>query len=71
MRVQAKVVVRALSGAALLTLGACAVGTREAAPEEGPIELGRVAWERHFDAACSRAGREGRDLLMLFQEVPG
>ena len=40
-------------------------------PTDGPIEWGRVAWERDFDAAIRTAKETGRDLLVLFQEVPG
>ena len=36
-----------------------------------PVELGSIAWLRDFDAAATRAQAENRDLLLLFQEVPG
>ena len=36
-----------------------------------PVELGRVRWERDFDAALKRAQKDQRPLLVLFQEVPG
>ena len=49
-----------------------------AAPTKGakrhvdqPRELGRVHWMRGFDIAARRAEREGKPLLVLFQEVPG
>lgn len=40
-------------------------------PIDQPIELGAVRWERDYAAARARAARTDRDLLMLFQEVPG
>ena len=36
-----------------------------------PRELGRIEWMRGFDIAARRAKREGKPLLVLFQEVPG
>ena len=36
-----------------------------------PRELGRIKWMRGFDIAARRAEREGKPLLVLFQEVPG
>ena len=36
-----------------------------------PIELGAVAWQRDLDAAVEEARKQGRALLVLFQEVPG
>lgn len=40
------------------------------APSEHP-ELGVVRWERDFEAATQLAKRNGRPLLVLFDEVPG
>lgn len=34
-------------------------------------ELGRVTWERDFPGALSRAGKEKKPVLALFDEVPG
>ena len=36
-----------------------------------PVELGRVRWERDFEAALKRARKDQRPVLVLFQEVPG
>ncbi|MFQ5412141.1 MAG: hypothetical protein ACE5EC_07575, partial [Phycisphaerae bacterium] len=36
-----------------------------------PKELGRIDWQRGFDAAARRARAEHKPLLILFQEVPG
>jgi hypothetical protein len=45
--------------------------TQQAALMTPPVEFGAVAWERDFPAARERAQREGKSLLVLFQEVPG
>lgn len=34
-------------------------------------ELGIIRWQRGFDAAKAQAAREGKPLLVLFDEVPG
>jgi len=36
-----------------------------------PDELGDVHWGRDFETARAEAGRSGRPMLVLFQEVPG
>ena len=36
-----------------------------------PVEFGTIDWQRDFDAARRTATKQDRDLLMLFQEVPG
>jgi hypothetical protein len=36
-----------------------------------PPELGKVKWERDFDAAVRRSKETHKPLLMLFDEVPG
>lgn len=36
-----------------------------------PVELGRVAWLRDHDKALELAGKSGKPVLILFQEVPG
>ena len=36
-----------------------------------PVELGLVHWERDFELATARARQESRDVLLVFQEVPG
>ena len=45
--------------------------TANSARVDQPIELGKVRWERDYAAARTQAARTDRDLLMLFQEVPG
>ncbi len=44
---------------------------QQAALAAPPVEFGAIAWERDFPAARERAQREGKSLLVLFQEVPG
>ena len=61
---------RALGAAGLAALAACA-GPPQAESARAPVELGLVAWERDHSQAVRRAEAQGRDLLMLFQEVPG
>ncbi|MFQ5411846.1 MAG: VPGUxxT family thioredoxin-like (seleno)protein, type 2 [Phycisphaerae bacterium] len=39
--------------------------------QAAPKELGRIAWQRGFNAAARRARAERKPLLVLFQEVPG
>lgn len=45
--------------------------TANSARIDQPIELGNVRWERDYAAARTHAAQTDRDLLMLFQEVPG
>ncbi|MBK8978656.1 MAG: hypothetical protein IPM29_22390 [Planctomycetes bacterium] len=53
-----------------LALGAaCAQSPPEPLP--APIEFGTIDWRRDFDAARTEARQAGRDLLVVFQEVPG
>ena len=40
-------------------------------PPQQPKELGAVAWMRDFDQAQAAAAKQGRPMLVLFQEVPG
>lgn len=47
------------------------VADRQIASPVQPVELGRVAWMRDFEAAAVEADRTGSPLLILFQEVPG
>jgi hypothetical protein len=59
---------------ATLALGLCAAALAWAGGEteaEAPVELGAIRWSRDFDAAQARAKKEGKPLLVLFQEVPG
>ena len=34
-------------------------------------ELGTVSWLRDFDVALAKAGKEGKPVFLLFQEIPG
>lgn len=36
-----------------------------------PIELGNVQWLRSFDEAQTKSKKEGKPILILFQEIPG
>ncbi len=38
---------------------------------ENPVELGAAHWLRDLDAGTAEAGRTGKPMLILFQEVPG
>lgn len=35
------------------------------------VELGLINWYRNYDEAIKRANKEDKDILILFQEVPG
>lgn len=52
----------------LFTALFCVLDLRAAEP---PVEVGKVAWKRDFDAALKLSGKEGKPVLLLFQEVPG
>ena len=56
-------------------LASCAQTGSSAGPAvqagDQPIELGLVHWERDFELATARAREESRDVLLVFQEVPG
>ena len=41
------------------------------AQSDNPKELGKVNWERDLDNGLQQAAREGKPVLLLFQEVPG
>jgi len=55
--------------ATTLLVLAAAGGHAQGAP--APDELGDVRWQHDFEAARAAAGRSGRPMLVLFQEVPG
>ncbi len=40
-------------------------------PAEQSVELGQVSWYRNYDQAMSKARKENKSVLILFQEVPG
>jgi Thioredoxin-like len=66
--------VRILSvGILALAVGAglLAALDRRTAPAANPVEVGKVAWGRDFDAAQAEAKASGKPMLVLFQEVPG
>jgi hypothetical protein len=39
--------------------------------QTNPVELGDVHWLRSFDEAQARSKKEGKPILILFQEIPG
>ncbi len=59
-------------GAAIVA-AACAIAASTLAADGGdpPPELGRVRWQRDFDAALSASARSSKPLFLFFQEVPG
>jgi hypothetical protein len=38
---------------------------------KNPVEVGKVRWERDYEAAMASAKQSGKPVFMLFQEVPG
>ncbi len=58
---------KALALGLATTLFGCTATSYAATPKE----LGDVAWSRDYAAARARAEREGKPLLILFDEVPG
>ncbi|MCP3920730.1 MAG: hypothetical protein GY711_34825 [bacterium] len=39
--------------------------------DKTPVELGRVGWTRNLDEAAQASAKDGRPVLLLFQEIPG
>ena len=39
--------------------------------KDGPIELGKVNWERNYETAIQQAESSEKPIFILFQEVPG
>ena len=39
--------------------------------QNNTVELGDVHWLRSFDEAQTRSKKEGKSILILFQEIPG
>jgi cytochrome oxidase Cu insertion factor (SCO1/SenC/PrrC family) len=39
--------------------------------EPQPEELGKVKWLRNYDQAIAQSDKNGKPVLILFQEVPG
>jgi Thioredoxin-like len=61
--------VAVLSGA--MWLAASHAGCQPANRPRNPEEVGKVHWERDYDAAVAAAKKSGKPLFALFQEVPG
>lgn len=40
-------------------------------PVDNAVEIGLVRWQRDFPGSLAAAGRSGKPILLLFQEVPG
>ena len=40
-------------------------------PKNQDEELGKIAWLRDFETAIAQSKKEGKPVLILFQEVPG
>lgn len=60
-----------LLGGLLIAVSVRGSSPAATAREEGPIELGRVAWMRDLDAALAVARDEEKPVFALFQEIPG
>jgi hypothetical protein len=60
-----------LTLAAFLTAGWLAAPAPSQSAPANPVELGRVAWLRNYEAAAKQAKRTRKPVLLLFQEVPG
>lgn len=56
---------------ALFAVVTLAAGLIEVALADNPTELGRVNWQRDYDAAMSRAREAGKPVFLQFQEIPG
>ncbi len=41
------------------------------AGQDNPVELGTVSWQRDLKQGIAKAKKTGRDIFLLFQEVPG
>jgi hypothetical protein len=52
--------------ATLLACGLSVMILRLSAEERGAVELGRVAWLRNYDQACSQSKESGKPVLPLF-----
>ncbi len=55
----------------LLFCGVIATAQHKTNPNNQSEELGKVTWHRDYDEALERAKAEDKDVLILFQEVPG
>jgi len=56
---------------ALLSAGWIAGPAPSQSASQNPVELGRVAWLRNYEAAARQAEQTRKPVLLLFQEVPG
>ncbi len=59
----------AIYGAMLLA--ASQAGCQPAKASQNPEEVGKVTWNRDYDAALALAKASGKPIFLLFQEVPG
>ncbi len=55
----------------LLFLGQLLFAQQKTNPNNQSEELGKVTWLRDYDKALELAEKENKDVLILFQEVPG
>lgn len=55
----------------LLFLGQLLLAQQNTDPNNQSEELGKVTWFRNYDTALELAKKENKDVLILFQEVPG
>ena len=37
----------------------------------GPVELGKVKWDRKLEPSLEKASKDGKPIFLLFQEIPG
>ncbi|MEO5916848.1 MAG: VPGUxxT family thioredoxin-like (seleno)protein, type 2 [Luteolibacter sp.] len=58
-----------LSGA--LFLAASQAGCQPEKALQNPVAVGKVSWERDYNAAVVAAKKSGKPIFVLFQEVPG
>ncbi len=54
-----------------LALSALLMSALSCSSEPTPVEIGKVAWKRDFEAALGESKESGKPVFLLFQEVPG
>ena len=37
----------------------------------GPVELGKIDWERKLEPAIEQSSKDTKPIFLLFQEIPG
>ena len=57
----------AIIGGALLATNSCA----EQPKTNNPVEAGHVKWGRNLETSKKEMAKNGKPILLLFQEVPG